>query len=61
MLPSIAGFSVFQLAIFFGEIYCFLTLPQEGIEVSKLVRTILKRLYATDLYFYMKQANTLPI
>ena len=61
MLPSLAGFSVFQVAIFFGEIYCFLTLPQEGIEVSKLVRTILKRLFATDLYFYMKQANTVPI
>ena len=60
MLPSLAGFSVFQVAIFFGEIYCFLTLPQEGIEVSKLVRTILKRLFATDLYFYMKQANTVP-
>jgi hypothetical protein len=61
MLPSLAEFSVFQVAIFFGEIYCFLALRQEGIEVSKLVRTKLKRLYATDLYFYMKQANTLPI
>ena len=60
MLPSLAGFSVFRLAIFYGEIYCFLTQLQEGIEVSKLVRTILKRLFATALYFYMKQANTLP-
>ena len=61
MLPSLAGFSVFRLAIFYGEIYCFLTQLQEDIEVSKLVRTILKRLFATALYFYMKQANTLSI